>query len=79
MSVAAQSAANADAAFWSAVSGHVMRYGPEFERRIIERAEGSYVYDAAGQPILDFTSGQMSALLGAFASRDRAHRARADR
>ena len=62
--IAAQSAANADAAFWSAVSGHVMRYGPEFERRIIERAEGSYVYDAAGQPILDFTSGQMSALWG---------------
>ncbi|MGD9507618.1 MAG: aminotransferase class III-fold pyridoxal phosphate-dependent enzyme, partial [Geminicoccaceae bacterium] len=57
-------AANADPAFWSAVSDHVMRYGPEFERRIIERAAGSYVYDAAGRPILDFTSGQMSAVLG---------------
>ena len=64
MSTAAPPAANADAAFWSAVSGHVLRYGPEFERRIIERAEGSYVYDAAGQPILDFTSGQMSSVLG---------------
>ncbi|QQA44909.1 aspartate aminotransferase family protein [Pelagovum pacificum] len=41
-----------------------MRYGPVFERRVIERAEGSYVYDTAGKPILDFTSGQMSALLG---------------
>lgn len=57
-------AANTDPAFWSDVSDHVLRYGPEFERRIIERAHGSYVYDAAGQPILDFTSGQMSALLG---------------
>ena len=56
--------ANADPAFWSAVADHVLRYGPQFERRIIERAAGSYVYDAAGQPILDFTSGQMSALLG---------------
>lgn len=50
--------------FWSAVSDHVMRYGPEFERRIIERAEGSYVYDSNDAPILDFTSGQMSAILG---------------
>ncbi|WP_231592476.1 aspartate aminotransferase family protein [Pelagovum pacificum] len=58
------SANAADAAFWSDVSGHVMRYGPVFERRVIERAEGSYVYDTAGKPILDFTSGQMSALLG---------------
>ena len=57
-------AANADPAFWSDVSAHVLRYGPEFEPRIIERAAGSYVYDAAGQPILDFTSGQMSAVLG---------------
>ena len=56
--------ANADPVFWSAVADHVLRYGPQFERRIIERAAGSYVYDAAGQPILDFTSGQMSALLG---------------
>ena len=62
MSIA--TSANADPAFWSAVSGHVLRYGPEFERRIIERAQGSYVYDAAGQPILDFTSGQMSSVLG---------------
>ncbi|SNB72871.1 2,2-dialkylglycine decarboxylase (pyruvate) [Arboricoccus pini] len=56
--------ANADPAFWSAVSDHVLRYGGTFERRIIERAEGSYVFDAAGDAILDFTSGQMSALLG---------------
>ncbi|WP_118134153.1 aspartate aminotransferase family protein [Oceanicella sp. SM1341] len=53
-----------DAGFWTSVSRHVMRYGPSFEQRVIERAEGSYVYDSAGRPILDFTSGQMSALLG---------------
>ena len=53
-----------DQAFWNSVSDHVMRYGPNFERRIIERAEGSYVYDTEGARILDFTSGQMSAVLG---------------
>jgi len=31
---------------------------------IIERAAGSFVYDADGRAILDFTSGQMSAVLG---------------
>lgn len=41
-----------------------MRYGGTFERKIIERAAGSYVYDADGKAILDFTSGQMSAVLG---------------
>ncbi|MBY6004913.1 aspartate aminotransferase family protein [Salipiger bermudensis] len=46
------------------IERHVMRYGPVFEPRLIDRAEGSYVYDSAGAPILDFTSGQMSALLG---------------
>jgi len=57
-------ASNTEDGFWSDVSDHVMRYGPKFERRVIDRAEGSYVYDTEGQPILDFTSGQMSALLG---------------
>jgi len=31
---------------------------------IIERAAGSYVYDADERAILDFTSGQRSAVLG---------------
>ncbi|BBK40606.1 aspartate aminotransferase family protein [Allostella vacuolata] len=57
-------AAGTDTEFWSSVSDHVLRYGPRFEQRVIGRAEGSYVYDLAGQPILDFTSGQMSAVLG---------------
>ena len=64
MEVSPQTAGNDDPAFWSSVSNHVMRYGPQFEKHIIERAEGSYVYDATGKAILDFTSGQMSAVLG---------------
>jgi 2,2-dialkylglycine decarboxylase (pyruvate) len=55
---------NNDPAFWSAAKKHVTRYGPSFETVIIERAEGSHVYDADGRAILDFTSGQMSAVLG---------------
>lgn len=51
-------------AFWGQVERHVMRYGTAFTPRIIERASGSYVYDETGQAILDFTSGQMSAILG---------------
>ncbi|SDF37396.1 aspartate aminotransferase family protein [Thalassobaculum litoreum] len=50
--------------FWTDVEAHVMRYGPAFERRVIDRAEGSFVIDEDGARILDFTSGQMSSVLG---------------
>jgi 2,2-dialkylglycine decarboxylase (pyruvate) len=50
--------------FWNDVEQHLIRYGGTFTPAIIERAEGSYVYDSAGRAILDFTSGQMSAILG---------------
>ena len=53
-----------DDGFWSQVDRHLIRYGGTFTPRIIERAEGCYVYDEDGAPILDFTSGQMSAVLG---------------
>jgi 2,2-dialkylglycine decarboxylase (pyruvate) len=53
-----------DRAFWSSAEKHLIRYGAVFEPAIIERAKGSFVYDAENRPILDFTSGQMSALLG---------------
>ncbi|MGJ6963781.1 aspartate aminotransferase family protein [Streptosporangium sp. G11] len=43
---------------------HLIRYGATFTPRVIERAAGSYVYDDAGTAILDFTSGQMSSILG---------------
>lgn len=52
------------ARFWSDVDRHLIRYGGEFTPEIIERAEGSYVFAEGGRPILDFTSGQMSAILG---------------
>ena len=43
---------------------HVFRYGGEFADLIIQRAEGAYVYGPDGREILDFTSGQMSGILG---------------
>jgi 2,2-dialkylglycine decarboxylase (pyruvate) len=50
--------------FWKLAHRHLIRYGNPFVPAIIERAQGSYVYDHKGRSILDFTSGQMSALLG---------------
>ena len=50
--------------FWADVERHVVRYGAGFTPRVIERAAGAYVYDGDGAAILDFTSGQMSAVLG---------------
>ncbi len=55
---------NDDPAFWTSARKHLLRYGGSFEQLIIERAKGSYVYDADGRAILDFTSGQMSSILG---------------
>ncbi|WP_042267411.1 aspartate aminotransferase family protein [Paraburkholderia heleia] len=55
---------NDDEQFWRNARQHLIRYGGTFEPMIIERAQGSFVYDADGRPILDFTSGQMSAVLG---------------
>lgn len=55
---------NTDPDFWARARKHLVRYGGIFELLIIERAQGSFVYDADGRAILDFTSGQMSAILG---------------
>ena len=55
---------NTDPGFWNNARRHLIRYGGTFEPMIIERAQGSFVYDADGRAILDFTSGQMSSLLG---------------
>jgi len=43
---------------------HLLRYGATFSPFIAERAAGAFVEDAAGRRVLDFTSGQMSAVLG---------------
>jgi 2,2-dialkylglycine decarboxylase (pyruvate) len=50
--------------FWRAADQHVARYGASFVPRIIKRAKGTYVYDEDGNAMLDFTSGQMSSILG---------------
>ena len=50
--------------FWEDVDRHVLRYGASFTPRVVDRAEGPYVYTEDGEEILDFTSGQMSAVLG---------------
>ena len=50
--------------FWHDVERHVARYGGAFTPEIIARAEGSYVWTESGRRLLDFTSGQMSAILG---------------
>ena len=49
---------------WNNASDHLIRYGATFAPFIIERAKGSFVYDIQGKAILDFTSGQMSSILG---------------
>ena len=43
---------------------HLVRYGATFSPFVAERAAGAFVEDAAGRRVLDFTSGQMSAILG---------------
>jgi len=43
---------------------NLIRYGGDAYPEIIETAQGSWVVDAAGKRILDFTSGQMCATVG---------------
>lgn len=52
--------------FWADADRHLIRYAGagEFTREIITRAAGSFLYTESGREILDFTSGQMSAILG---------------
>ncbi|MEV6419549.1 aspartate aminotransferase family protein [Streptomyces sp. NPDC051662] len=62
--MAASTAPPSAESFWSDAERHLVRYGGEFTREIIDRAAGSFLFTADGRKILDFTSGQMSALLG---------------
>jgi 2,2-dialkylglycine decarboxylase (pyruvate) len=64
MTTTLPTAIDTEAPFWSDVDKHVTRYGGSFVPEIIERAAGSFVYTESGRKILDFTSGQMSAILG---------------
>ncbi|ORX94419.1 pyridoxal phosphate-dependent transferase [Clohesyomyces aquaticus] len=42
----------------------LLTYGSKFHPDIITRAKGVYIYTASGQRMLDWTSGQMSCLIG---------------
>ncbi len=50
--------------FWSDAHRHLVRYAGPFTPLIVDRAEGSHLVTEDGRRILDFTSGQMSAILG---------------
>lgn len=53
-----------DTTLWDTADRHLIRYGASFTPRIIARAAGARVFDREDRPILDFTSGQMSSILG---------------
>ncbi len=58
---------NADQQTMIKANKYLLRYmglGGDFTPFIPERAEGSWLYDASGRRVLDFTSGQMSSVLG---------------
>ena len=55
---------SADGPFWSRADRHLLKFGCDFADFVPTRAEGSWLYDARGHRMLDFTSGQMSAILG---------------
>ncbi|KAJ0162448.1 putative 2,2-dialkylglycine decarboxylase [Colletotrichum tanaceti] len=54
----------ATAAFWAKTDKYLMSTGVPYSPIIISRAKGTKLYDDQGRQILDFTSGQMSSLLG---------------
>lgn len=53
-----------DAALWESADRHLVRYGHFFQPAIIASAAGSYMTTTDGRRLLDFASGQMSAILG---------------
>src|SRR5947207_8080376 len=55
-----------DESFWADADRHLIRYAGAgaFTREIIDHAAGSFLFTEDGRKILDFTSGQMSAILG---------------
>lgn len=57
---------DADRADLARAARHLIRYSGagDFLPFIADRAAGSFVYDASGRAVLDFTSGQMSSILG---------------
>jgi 2,2-dialkylglycine decarboxylase (pyruvate) len=57
---------SSDQADLARAARHLIRYSGagEFLPFVADRAAGAFVHDASGRAVLDFTSGQMSAILG---------------
>ena len=55
-----------DEAFWKVAEDHLVPLKAPWLDFVPVRAEGTVLYDAAGREMLDFTSGQMSSLLGQY-------------
>jgi 2,2-dialkylglycine decarboxylase (pyruvate) len=58
---------DSDGSLWKTADRHLLRYmglGGSFTPFVPERAQGSWLYDSSGRKVLDFTSGQMSSVLG---------------
>src|SRR5882757_9165243 len=58
---------NTDAATWKTAERHLLKYmgvGGAFTSFVPDCAKGSWLYDASGRKVLDFTSGQMSSVIG---------------
>ena len=55
---------NTDADALERATRHLIRYGATWSPFIADRASGAFVFDADGRRVLDFTSGQMSSILG---------------
>lgn len=49
---------------WADAHAHLVRYGGTWTPELIASAQGSWVTTESGRRVLDFTSGQMSAVLG---------------
>jgi 4-aminobutyrate aminotransferase-like enzyme len=53
-----------DTTFWARADKHLCNTGVPYSPVVITKAKGTRLYDESGRSILDFTSGQMSSLLG---------------
>jgi 2,2-dialkylglycine decarboxylase (pyruvate) len=51
-------------ALWERANRHLVRYGHSFQPAIIDGARGAFMTTTDGRRLLDFASGQMSAILG---------------
>src|SRR5262245_52136189 len=59
-----QSRCAEEEALWELAHRHLVRYGRDFQPVLINKAQGAFLTAMDGRRILDFASGQMSAILG---------------